>query len=271
MVWTVIGVTAVLYVGLVLLLYLLQARLVYFPTRNISATPATIGLKFETVQFETEDGVTLSGWFIPAEDAADVVLFFHGNAGNISHRLQSIELFQRLGVNVLIIDYRGYGRSEGRPSEEGTYLDAEAAWRYLVEQRQIAPGNIIFFGRSLGGAVATWLAGKYAPKSLILESTFTSVPDIGAKQFPFLPVRTLARFRYNSLERLPQIKVPVLIIHSPQDEVIPYAHGQQLFQVANEPKTFIQLSGGHNEGFVITGQPYEAGLKDFIYNAGSIN
>ena len=271
MISTIIGITALLYVGLVLLLYLLQSRLVFFPTRNIMATPATIGLEYEPVQFDAEDGVTLSGWFIPAEDTEDVVLFFHGNAGNISHRLQSIELFQRLGVNVLIIDYRGYGRSEGRPSEEGTYLDAEGAWRYLVEQRQIAPGNIIFFGRSLGGAVATWLAGKYAPKSLILESTFTSVPDIGAKQFPFLPVRTLARIRYNSLERLPQIKVPVLIIHSPQDEVIPYAHGQQLFQVANEPKTFIQLSGGHNEGFVITGQPYEAGLKDFINNAGSKN
>ena len=271
MVWTVIGVTVLLYVGLVLLLYLVQARLVYFPTRTIWATPAAVGLDFETVRFEAEDGVTLSGWFIPAEETDDVVLFFHGNAGNISHRLESIELFHRLGLNVFIVDYRGYGQSEGSPSEEGTYRDAAAAWRYLVEERQVEPGHIILFGRSLGGAVATWLASQRQPKSLILESTFTSVPDIGALQFPFLPVRSLARIRYNSFERLPQINVPVLVVHSPQDEVIPYDHGQQLFEAANEPKQFIQLRGGHNEGFVITGQPYEAGLEDFIKNASPTN
>lgn len=264
MIWSIIGIIAAFYVGLSLLLFLFQSRFIYFPLRQIEATPAIIGLAYETMQFEAEDRVKLSGWFIPAEGASHIVLFFHGNAGNISHRLESIALFHRLGLSVFIVDYRGYGQSEGSPSENGTYLDAAAAWRYLVEERGVDPEQIIIFGRSLGGAVATWLAHNHPPKALIIESTFTSVPDMGARQYPFLPVRLLARIHYNSLERIPQINVPILIVHSPDDEIIPYSHGQQLFQAANEPKAFLQLRGGHNEGFIISGQPYEEGLKSFI-------
>lgn len=264
MIWSIIGIIVAFYVGLSLLLFLFQSRFIYFPLRQIEATPAILGLTYEAVQFEAEDGVKLSGWFIPAEEASRIVLFFHGNAGNISHRLESIALFHRLGLSVFIIDYRGYGQSEGSPSESETYLDAAAAWRYLVEERGSEPEQIIIFGRSLGGAVATWLAHNHPPKALIIESTFTSVPDMGAGQYPFLPVRLLARIQYNSLERIPQINVPILIVHSPEDEIIPYSHGQQLFQAANEPKTFLQLRGGHNEGFIISGQPYEEGLKSFI-------
>ena len=263
MVLTIIGALVVFYVGLTLLLFVFQERFIYFPTKTITATPATIGLEYEPVQIKTEDGYKLSGWFIPVENAADVVLFFHGNAGNISHRLESIAFFHRLGLNVLIIDYRGYGQSEGWPNEAGTYRDAEAAWRYLLEIKGYKPEQIIIFGRSLGGAVAAWLAQQHPPKALILESTFTSVPDMGASQFPFLPVRTLARVQYNTQARLSHLHIPVLIVHSPDDDVIPYSHGRQLFDAANEPKEFLQLLGRHNDGFITSGN-YEAGIKFFL-------
>jgi fermentation-respiration switch protein FrsA (DUF1100 family) len=262
--WSIIGFGISLYLGLVVILFLLQDRLVYFPTRGITATPAHIGLAYEPVWLETGDGVKLFGWFVPAEQARGVVLFLHGNAGNISHRLDSIDIFHRLGLSVFIIDYRGYGQSEGKLSEQGTYLDAEAAWRYLVDERQISPNEIILFGRSLGGAVAAWVAQKYSPGALILESTFTSVPDVAAKHYPFLPVRLLARIRYNTLDRLPEINCPILVVHSPNDEIIPYSNGQQLFAAAQEPKEFLKLSGGHNEGVFISGKQYEAGLETFI-------
>jgi fermentation-respiration switch protein FrsA (DUF1100 family) len=261
---TIIVIVFGLCIGLLISLYFLQDRLLYFPLSHISTTPADIGLAYETIELTTSDRVKLSGWFIPTENARATVLFFHGNAGNISHRLESIEVFHRLGLSVLIIDYRGYGQSQGKPSEYGTYLDAEAAWQYLVKERQIPPEQIILFGRSLGGAVAAWLAQQHSPGALILESTFTSVPDVAAKHYPFLPVRWLVRAQYNSQERLPTIKCPVLIIHSPDDEIIPFEHGRQLFAVAPEPKDFLQLTGGHNEGFLITGQAYQAGLAKFI-------
>jgi len=261
---TVIVVILGLCLGLLVYLYLVQDRLLYFPVTHISATPADINLSFETINLTTSDGVVLSGWFIPAENARGVVLFFHGNAGNISHRLDSIQIFHRLGLSVFIIDYRGYGQSEGSPSEQGLYRDADAAWQYLVEDRQIPPEKIILFGRSLGGAVAVWLAQQHPPGVLILESTFTSVPDVAAKLYPFLPVRWLVRSQYNSLERLPNIKCPILVIHSPDDEIIPYDHGLQLFAAAQDPKEFLELAGGHNEGFLMMGQTYEAGLAEFI-------
>ncbi len=262
--WSIIGFAIILYIGLVTSLFIFQDRLIYFPIRHISATPADIGLTYEPVWLETADGVKLSGWYVPAKEARGVVLFFHGNAGNISHRLDSIGTFHRLGLSVFIIDYRGYGQSEGKTSEQGTYLDAEAAWRYLVEDQQIPADEIILFGRSLGGAVAAWLAQKHTPGLLILESSFTSVPDVAAKHYPFFPVRLLARFKYNTLERLPEINCPVLVVHSPDDEIIPYSHGEQLFAAAQEPKDFLNLSGGHNEGVFIMGKRYEAGLDAFI-------
>jgi len=264
MIWTTIAVIGAIYLGLMLMLFLFQAHFIYFPSSIIAATPATVGLEYESVRLETADGVSIFGWYVPAANAEQTVLFFHGNGGNISHRLDSIALFHRLGLNLFIIDYRGYGQSEGQTDEHGTYLDAEAAWLYLVEQRQVKPENIVIFGRSLGGAVATWLAQRHTPGALILESTFTSVPDMGARQFPFLPVHLLARIRDNSIDRLPLVACPVLVVHSPEDEIIPYSHGQQLFQVAPEPKQFLELKGGHNEGFIISEPAYARGLQTFL-------
>ncbi len=252
------------YVGLLTLLYLVQERLLYFPVRQLVTNPGRVGLNYEEVQLTTADGVRLAGWFVPAANSDFVLLFFHGNGGNISHRLDSIEQFRRLGLSVFIIDYRGYGHSEGRTTEAGTYLDAEAAWRYLTQERGVAAENIIIFGRSLGGAVAAALAEKHPPRLLILESTFTSVPEMAARQFWFAPARQLARIQYNTAARLQNIHVPLLIIHSPEDEVIPFDQGQALFQAANPPKQFLQISGGHNDGFLISAAQYEPAVAAFI-------
>ena len=245
-------------------LFIFQSHYIYYPERVLSADPGSIGLYFESVSFETTDGVKLSGWFIPNKNAKGVILFCHGNAGNISHRLESIQIFHRLGLAIFIFDYRGYGQSEGKPSEHGTYKDAEAAWWYLVEERQVNANKVIVFGRSLGGAVASWLAHSYTPGALILESAFTSLPDIAAKLYPYLPVRLLLRFKYDTAEYLGRVNCPVLIVHSRDDEIIPFSHGRRLFEVAKQPKQFLEISGTHNEGFITSGRRYEQGLNAFI-------
>ncbi|MBA7648620.1 hypothetical protein ES703_56408 [subsurface metagenome] len=262
-IWIIIIVASV-YVLFAGFLFIFQSHHVYYPEHIISANPSNIGLEFESVSFETENGVTLSGWYVPRENARGVILFCHGNAGNISHRLESIRIFNQLGLDVFIFDYRGYGQSEGKPSEQGTYEDASAAWRYLTQQRQVNPNEIIVFGRSLGGAVASWLAQSHSPGALILESTFTSLPDIAASLYPYLPVRLLLRFKYNTAEYLGKVNCPVLIVHSRDDEIMPFSHGRRLFEMASEPRKFLEISGTHNEGFITSGKDYEKGLNAFI-------
>ena len=167
-------------------------------------------------------------------------------------------------MSVFIIDYRGYGNSEGTPTEKGTYLDAEAAWNYLINEKKIDAKNIIIFGRSLGGAVATWLAYKHPAAALIIESTFTSIADVGKHYYPYLPTQLLARIKYPSIKRIIKVHLPVLIIHSPDDEIIPYQFGKKMFDAANEPKMFLDIHGGHNEGFYTSGEKYIDGLNRFI-------
>lgn len=245
--------------------YMSQDGMVYLPSSRLEATPEAIGLEYEDVWLDAADGVAIHAWFVPAKaEGQRVVLFCHGNAGNISHRLDSLRIFHELGISVLIFDYRGYGQSHGRPSEKGAYLDAQAAWEHLVAVRNFKPGEIIVFGRSLGGAVASHLAAQNQASALILESTFTSLPDIGAKLYPYLPVRLLAKHRYDNLEHLRSVSCPVLVVHSPGDEIIPFAHGKTLFAAAPEPKAFLEISGGHNHGFLITGDAYVDGLRQFI-------
>jgi hypothetical protein len=192
------------------------------------------------------------------------LLFFHGNAGNISHRLDSIRIFADLGLDVFIFDYRGYGLSEGSPSEPGTYRDATAAWRWLTGERGLAPGQILLFGRSLGAAVALELATRVEPAGVILESAFTSVPDLGAAIYPWLPVRLLSRYRYDNLGRIASVRAPLLVVHSRGDEIVPFRQGQALFAAASEPKRFLELQGGHNDGFLASGVGYRRGLAEFL-------
>jgi len=261
-----LGITAVplgIYAFLALLLFFVQARMIYFPEARIVATPAERGLAYEEVDFKTEDGVILNGWFVGGgSDRA--LLFCHGNAGNISHRLESLEIFQQLGLNTFIFDYRGYGKSTGRTTEQGTYRDAEAAWNYLTSEKGFPADKIIVFGRSLGGPIAAHLAAAKHPAALILESTFTSLPDLGARLYPLFPVRLLSRFQYNTAASVREIKCPLLVVHSPGDDVVPYDLGVELFRLANAPKEFLAIRGDHNSGFLLTGQAYVTGLRFFL-------
>ncbi len=241
-----------------------QSHYIYIPRREIEGTPADFNLEFETIELISDGGVSISGWFIPGNPGRGAVLFCHGNAGNISHRLASIEFFNRMGLDVLIFDYQGYGLSDGSPSEAGTYADSQAAWRYLTEVKGIAPERIIIFGRSLGGALAAKLASTHRQAGLVVESAFTSIPDVVGDIFPFLPLRPILRFDYETIDSIAKVGCPVLVIHSPQDDMIPFAHGQELFEAASQPKQFIELSGSHNSGFYGSEKTYLAGWKTFL-------
>lgn len=255
------------YLALVLCVYLFQSRLLYLPNiggHGLSATPADIGLAFEEVRFSTRDGVSLHGWFIPAPRAQGVLLHCHGNGGNISHRLDSIRLVHDLGLSVFIFDYRGYGLSAGRPTEEGTYRDAAAAWQYLREARGFREQDIVVYGQSLGAAIAAHVARDRRAAALILESPFTSIADVASHHYWFLPVRWLTRFKYPTAEYVRDVHAPTLVIHSAQDEITPFEHGRAVFEQANAPKTFLEISGDHNAGFLLSGARYTNGLRAFI-------
>jgi len=237
---------------------------IYYPIREISITPESIGLSFEDVFFETHDHVKLNGWYVPCEGATSTLLFCHGNAGNISDRLDSIDIFHDLGLNVLIFDYRGYGKSRGFPTERGTYLDAMAAYNWLISKKKPDEDKIVIFGRSLGGSIAIDLAAKINKGLLISESAFTSIIDIGKEFYPFLPIKYCASIKYDSIQKIKNVKIPKLIIHSDDDEIIPFHHGEGIFKAALLPKQFYQMRGGHNDGFIIMGKEYEETIKNFI-------
>lgn len=258
------------YLLLVGFIYLTQASMLYLPGmpgRQLDATPEGIGLEYEDVSLETSDGIRVHGWFVPGASSR-TLLYFHGNAGNISHRLHTIRQFHELGLAVFIIDYRGYGQSAGKPSEEGLYRDGEAAWQYLVEVRSVPAEHIVIFGRSLGASVAAWLAAGKSPGALIVDSAFTSVPDAGQEIYPWLPVRLLARFRHATKEHVTKTSCPVLVVHSRDDEIIPFHHGEAVFEAANEPKSFLELRGGHNDAHFTSEPAYLEGLRHFLQEIG---
>ncbi|NIP18225.1 MAG: alpha/beta fold hydrolase, partial [Xanthomonadales bacterium] len=200
----------------------------------------------------------------PAERSRGVLLFLHGNAGNISHRLDSIAIFRDLGLDVLIIDYRGYGRSEGRPSEQGTYLDARAAWDHLVDERGIEPGRIAVFGRSLGAAVVSHLAIDTTPAGVILESCFSSALDMARRLYPFMPARLITRLDYPATDNARRFNSPVMVIHSRHDEIIPFEMGRAVYDAAPQPKRFLEIHGDHNAGFFLSRAIYVPGLAGFL-------
>lgn len=247
-----------------LLLYLLQNSLTYHPARQIVYTPDAVGLKYEDAYFSAEDDIRLHGWFIPAANARGTVLFSHGNAGNISGRLETIRMLHGLDLNVLIYDYRGYGKSEGRPDEAGTYLDAQAAWNFLTGEKNIPESTIVIMGRSLGGAVSAWLATRVKPTGLILESTFTSAKDLAQELYPWVPVRWLIKIEYPTKSYLQDISVPKLILHSRDDRLIPFHHGKEIFESVREPKDFFEMSGDHGGGHIVTGADYVDALDRFL-------
>jgi len=270
------------YWGLGVILYIMQPTFLYSPVREVLYTPDELGMDFESVVFKTEDGLNLNGWYIPAPLEARMqksltgsvqsegslltgpvgnsqytVLFCHGNGGNMMHRLDSINIFYNLGLNCFIFDYRGYGSSEGKPGEKGTYLDAMAAYKWLTEEKKVSPKNIIVFGRSLGGSIAAQLAAKVEVRALIVESTFTSYVDIGRKFYPYMPVRWFARFSYRTIDYVKDVRCPVMIVHSRNDETVPFEFGLELYEAANEPKEFVEIFGSHNDGFLVSSEIYK--------------
>jgi fermentation-respiration switch protein FrsA (DUF1100 family) len=244
----------------------LEDRFIFFPDSQLVATPEAVGLAHEEVYFTTSDGVRLHGWFVPATGVRWTILWFHGNAGNISHRLHLLQQMHRYThSNVFLFDYRQYGRSQGKISERGTYLDASAALQTLQQRFHLDPTSIVLFGQSLGSAVAIDLAQRTPCRGLILEAPFTSVADMAALTFPFLPIGRLLRTRYDSLRKITHVTVPILILHGDRDEVVPFSHSQRLFAAANEPKTFFPIPGAsHNDVHQVGGAVYWQAWERFL-------
>lgn len=236
---------------------LLEFRSLYFPYKNVSVDPSQIGLAFEAVTLVAPDGPRLSCWFVPGGAAGKVVYFLHGNGGNISHRLEKIRFFHDMGYPVFILDYRGYGGSTGLPGEKGLYMDARAGYDYLTKVRRFAPDGIVLYGESLGSAVAVELASRLPTGPLILEGAFTSVAQMGKHVYPFLPTFLLAS-KYDTLHKMAGVAVPVMFIHSRNDEIVPFEMGQALYDACEGKKIFAATTGGHNEHFMI----HEERLKD---------
>ena len=244
-----------------------EKGIVFFPDPDLVGTPSDVGLEYEDIAFEAADGVQLHGWWVPAA-GAPVLVWFHGNAGNISHRLENLKLLHdRVGVQVFIFDYREYGRSQGRISREGSFLDAAAAYRYVVETRGVPTGDVVLFGRSLGTALATDIALKQPCRTLILESAFTNSAEMAKLLASFL-FDWRPRVPYDNLGKIAQVKAPVLIIHGSDDEIIPVDMGRRVFAAANPPKDLYIIPGAHhNDIYEVGGSDYFQRLKSFIFPA----
>lgn len=239
-------------------------RLMFHPYGRLVSDPSAAGMAFEDVYFKTEDGILLNGWWVASPGGRGTVLFCHGNAGNISFLVETIEIFRGMGLNVFVFDYRGFGRSGGVPTEEGTYRDVTAAWKYLTIEKKVPSPRIILIGRSLGGPIAAWLAEHWTPGVLVLESTFTRAADVADFHYDFSPGDLLLGDAYNTVASLSRLSCPVLVIHSPEDEIVPYNLGKKLFENARGPRDFLIIHGSHNGGFIQSLDGYRSGLRRFI-------
>jgi fermentation-respiration switch protein FrsA (DUF1100 family) len=243
-----------------------EYKQIYYPSRAMDGAPGQLGRPFEDVFIPLKHGERVNAWYFPARNAASpVVLVCHGNAGNISHRLDLCSLLLEAGAGVLLVEYRGYGRSDGKPGEENTYRDAQAAYHWLIG-KGLAATNIIGYGESLGGGVVSELARREKLGGLILQSTFTSMTDLGAELFPWLPVRLISTIKYNTRAKLPNLHVPVLILHSRRDDLIAFHHAEENFAAANEPKFLREISGGHNDALWSSRPAMLAAIREFLQN-----
>jgi len=249
------------------LVYKNQDKLLYFPDDYFITDPASAGLEFEDFSVEVSPEVTVSGWIVETDPAAPWILQFHGNAGNISNRVDHLKLFNELGFNGVLFDYRGYGKSTGIPSEEGLVADGLAVVTYLKEEKGVDPRFLIYWGESLGGAVAAAVSVKEEPRALILKSTFTSVPDLAGELYPFLPVKYLSKTRFDTKNLVPKFLFPKLIVHGHADTVVPFHHGQRLYQLSLEPKTFLKVNRGHNISPMELGLEFKETVRKFVTEA----
>jgi len=269
MFWTIIIAVTVFYAVVCVYIYFAQDKMIYFPTSDVALTPERVNLEYEELFIKAGEKDSIYAWFFPKEVnylTRKTIIFADGNAGNMSYRLETILFINQIGANVLMFDYRGYWKSSGKPSEEATYEDVMACYNWLVEVKGIRPENIIIFGRSLGGAVAVDLASKVSCGGLIVESSFTSTPDMAAHVFPLFPVRILSKYKYDSINKIKNVNCPILVTHSPDDEIIPFKMAQMLFDEAKEPKRFVSLSGGHNDREYLQDSTYRAAFEKMLTN-----
>ena len=253
--------------GVFWLVRYLETTAVFFPGKTVSLNPSRMGLPYEDVYLTTSDGVRINAWFLKNPKANSTLIFAHGNAGNMGDRLIKVKFFYELGLNVLIFDYRGYGNSEGSPTEKGVYLDAQAAYDYLKSRGDVDMARVIVYGASLGGIVATDLASMRPVSLLIVDSSITSAREAARLFYPYLPA-FLMRIQFDSLSKVKQLAMPKLFMHSPDDTVIPYAMGRRLFEAAAQPKEFITTSGGHNEVQIASDHPTIEALKAYLISQG---
>lgn len=258
-----IGVPVALYALVCFVAWFFQDRLVWYPGPPPTLTPAAIAAPFEDLLLATKDGATVHAWHVKADAPRGAVLVCHGNAGNIEGRLPLAQTFRLLGYDVLLFDYRQYGKSRGTLSEEGTYLDAEAALDHLAA-RGFGAERTAIYGESLGGAVAIELARRRPCAALLVEDTFTALPEVGAEVYPWLPVRWISRARYDSIQKVGNLAVPLLVAHSPDDHLVPFRHGQRLFEAHPGPKEFLETRGGHNGGGFLQRAEWVERVADFL-------
>ncbi len=262
--WRRTAVQVICFLGILLALHGCVSAVIYQPQEVVPYTPADAKLPYEDVRFTAEDGVKLAGWWIAAPSARGTVLYCHGNGGNIASYLDAALVGTKLGLNMFLFDYRGYGTSAGTPSEAGTYRDAAAAWNYLVGERKIPPERIVIWGRSLGGAIAARTAADRPAGAVILESAFTSLPALARHHADWVPSVFFAAHRYDTRRYLDQVTAPVLVIHSPDDEIVPFQHGRSLYEAIRGPKAFLEIHGSHNRGTADSAAVYEAAIKEFV-------
>ncbi|MBF0489756.1 MAG: alpha/beta hydrolase [Candidatus Omnitrophica bacterium] len=250
--------------SLYLLVKFIERSSVFYPGKLIHTTPASVGLAYEDIFISTSDGVKINGWFVKsAVQPASTIIFAHGNAGTIGERILKVKFWHDMGCNILIFDYRGYGKSEGHPSEKGIYLDALAVYDYLQTRSDIDHARIIAYGASLGGAVVVDLATKRKLAALMVESSITSAADMARRLYPSLPAFFMS-IKFDSIGKIGKITVPKIFMHSREDHIVPFEMGRKLYEKAKEPKAFLEIYGGHYEGGIVHDFRVKEGLKQFL-------
>jgi len=260
---TILIVFLLILVGLILLIKYLERSSIFYPGKLITLTPKQVGIPYEDVYLTTIDGIKINAWFVKGEPSSSTVIFAHGNAGTMSQRVARVRFWHELGLNILMFDYRGYGQSQGEPTEKGVYLDAQAAYDYLLTRAEIDPARILAHGASLGGAVVIDLAIHRKLAALIVESSFSSAKDMAKRYYPFIPSFVLG-VRFDSISKIKKVHVPKLFLHSPQDEVVPLSMGQKLYQAAPFAKSWLSIYGGHNEGLSTEDVKIKEEFKHFL-------
>ena len=252
------------WVALTLGLWLFQEKLIFPTNSNPPRTnPERYNIPFEQHRVVTEDGEEIDVWWMP-QDGGIPILFCHGNAGNLEDRILIFQYLHKAGFQILAFDYRGYGASSGKPTEKGLYTDGEAMWEFATQKLGIDGSNWILHGRSLGGGVASYLAEQHEAKALVLESSFTSLVDVASDKYPYLPVRSMARHHFPTLERLTRLNIPLLVVHSPLDRTITDHHGKALYAAGVAFKKYVEVDGGHNDTWYRDGDTLITGYVDFV-------